>query len=119
MTVDSDEEDARTIAVPYGFWPRYMRSVNWLFTDRKKMQLTRSLIQYAQRHHSGCRTRVGFRGMRNGKSYRCSGGAENATKAIGLGFMLLQYFVDFVQRLKCRTDSTLLMQKARELRGVL
>ena len=119
LTSDSDEEDVRTTAVPYGFWPRYMRSVNLLFTYRKKMQLSRSLIQYAQRQHSGCRTRVGFRGMRKGKSLRCSGGAENATKGVGLSFMLLQYFVDFVQRLKCRTDSTLLMQKARELRGVL
>ena len=64
-------------------------------------------------------TRMALRGHRRGLSHRSNGGAENAAKAVGLGFALLQYFVDVVQRLCCRADSMLLMKKARELRAEL
>ena len=40
-------------------------------------------------------------------------------KAPGLHFMLLQFFVDQVQNLFCRADSTLLMAKAREMKDEL
>ena len=46
-------------------------------------------------------------------------GALNSRKAPGLGFALLQFFVDHVQRLMSRADSCLLMSKARELRAAL
>ena len=43
----------------------------------------------------------------------------NRLLAPGLNFMLLQFFVDEVQRLSCRADSRLMMDKARELRADL
>ena len=43
----------------------------------------------------------------------------NSRKAAGLGFVLLQFFVDHVQRLMTRADSCMLMKKARELRAAL
>ena len=111
------DDDATTKKVPYGFWPRYMREELGLrFTDRKKMQLSRSLQMYALKMYQGCQTRAALRGMRSGSSKRSSGAAENRCKAIGLAFALLQYFVDVVQRLQCRTDSNMLMTHARELR---
>ena len=57
--------------------------------------------------------------MRKGSSYRNSGAAQNRTKAVGLGWVLLQFFVDVVQKLECRADSELLMSKAREMRKEL
>ena len=62
---------------------------------------------------------MALRGARKGESQRSKGGAENGTKAAGLGHALLQYFVDVVQRLQCRADTSLLMTKARELRALL
>lgn len=43
----------------------------------------------------------------------------NARKVAGIGFALLQFFVDHVQKLSCRADSGLLMQHAREMRSHL
>ena len=37
-------------------------------------------------------------------------------KCVGLGHALLQYFVDEVQSLKSRTDSHMLLTKARQMR---
>ena len=83
------------------------------------MRLVRALKVHAVRVHKGCRTRTVFRGSRNGASKRSTGGTQNNCKAAGLGFALLQYFVDVVQRLQCRADTSLLMTKARELRATL
>ena len=103
--------------VPRGFWPRYISSeMGQVYSDRVKMRLRRSLVLYARRKYKGADTRAGLRGMRSGASKRSSGSAENATKALGLHFMLLQFFVDCVQKLRCRTDSLMLMDKARQLR---
>ena len=106
--------------VPYGFWQRFVRDeLDQKYTDKKKTQLLRALQQYAIQKREGCQTRVSLRGYRKGSSFRGSGGANNATKASGLGFELLQYFVDVVQRLQCRTDSMMLMKQAREMREAL
>ena len=50
---------------------------------------------------------------------RSHGGAKNARKVSGIGFMFLQFFVDEVQSLSCRADTQLLMTHARELRAQL
>jgi hypothetical protein len=47
---------------------------------------------------------------------RCKGGEYNATKARGLGFALLQWFVDHVQVLRSRSDSKMLLDRAKEMR---
>jgi len=114
---DDDDED---LSVPYGFWMRFMRDELHLTPSRnRKMRLKRALKVYAVRVHKGCRTRPAFRGFRDGTSKRSSGGSQNRTKAVGLGFALLQYFVDVVQRLQCRMDSQMMMAEARELRAEL
>ena len=103
--------------LPYGFWKEIMQEELGLrFTHRKRLQLYRALKVYALRKKEGCQTRLAMRGLRKGRSLRSSGGAENSAKATGLGFALLQYFVDMVQRLSCRADSMMLMNRARELR---
>ena len=47
------------------------------------------------------------------------GDALNPFTAPGLGFSLLQYFVDHVQRLYSRADSSMLMKQAHEMRTAL
>ena len=119
VPVDLIEDDDGK-RVPYGFWKRFMRDeLKLQCTNRKKMQLIRALEMFASRQHQGSQTRTAFRGMRRGCSQRSSGAAENSTKAVGLGWALLQFFVDVVQRLQCRTDSLMLMNKARPLRAEL
>ena len=118
--VSDDDDDAMAPKVPYGFWKRFCKDeLGLLYTNRKRKQFGKALKVYAIRQHEGCQTRRAFRGMRKGHSKRDSGGAQNSTKAVGLGFALLQYFVDVVQRLQCRADSLMLMEKARELRKEL
>ena len=103
--------------VPYGFWRRFIEDeLNVQFTARKKMQMVRALNFYLLRKDKGACTMTALRGMRHRYSCRSNGGALNSQKAAGLGFALLQYFVDHVQRLMSRTDSCMLMTKVRELR---
>ena len=62
-------------------------------------------------------TRVAARGERKGTSCRSSGGAYNALKgAGGLWHALLQWFVDTLGKVKARSDSNMLLDKAREMK---
>ena len=62
-------------------------------------------------------TRVAARGERKGTSCRSSGGAYNALKgAGGLWHALLQWFVDALGKIKARSDSNMLLDKAREMK---
>ena len=120
LTADDDDDDEDLSHVPYGFWPRFQRNdLHVIPSAARKVRLQRALKMYAVRLHGGCGTRMAFRGLRKGASKRSNGGANNATKAIGLGFALLQYFVNVVQSLQCRADSAMLMAQARELRKTL
>jgi len=114
----SDQSDADVL--PYGFWQRFMKEeLKEQCTKRRRMQLIRALNYYLQRKDKGASTIAGLRGMRDRHSCRSKGGALNHQKAAGLGFALLQYFIDHVQRLMSRSDSCMLMKKARELRAEL
>ena len=116
----ADAVEEFDVNMPYGFWPRFIKEeLNLIPSSAKKMRLKRALKQYAVRLHQGCKTRMAFRGMRTGSSQRSKGGAFNNAKDLGLGFALLQFFVNVVQDLQTRVDSALLMNHARELRGVL
>ena len=116
--IDSDQSHADFL--PYGFWRRFMEEeLKEQHTNRRKTQLIRALNFYLLRKDKGASTIAGLRGMRDRHSCRNKGGALNSQKAAGLGFALLQYFVDHVQRLMSRTDSCMLMKKARELRADL
>ena len=114
----ADADDSGQL--PYGFWRRFMEDeMQSQFTQRKKMQFIRALRFYVERKNTGASTSSAMRGMRDPGSCRSDGGAANSQKATGLGFMLLQYFVDHVKRLRCRADSDMLMEKAREYRAEL
>ena len=117
---DDDDDDDEDLTLPYGFWTRFIKDeLNLTPSRNRKMRLKRALKVHAVRLHKGCSTRTAFRGLRKGDSKRCKEGAQNSIKAVGLGFALLQYFVDVIHRLQCRTDSLMLMTKARELRALL
>ena len=81
--------------------------------------MIRALFFYARRTQAGALTPAGMRAMRTPGSAHTKGGSLNSRKAGGLDFALLQYFVDFVQRLMCRADSLMLMKKARDFRADL
>ena len=120
---ESDEAGGATRkkpSLPYRFWRRYIEDVlHQTYTPRKKMELFRSLTWFAQRQAAGASTPAAMRDLRKTNSSRGSGGSMNARKAAGLGFALLQYFVDHVQRLMSRADSCMLMEQAREMHNTL
>ena len=89
------------------------------YTDRQRKSFYRAVQFVAQRRAEGAASLAAKRGRRRRGSCRGEGGALNRRLAPGLGFALLQYFVDHVQRLMSRSDSTLLMNEARRLRGEL
>jgi hypothetical protein len=126
LDVEDEEEDSNNqrkehgSGIPYGFWRRFItEDLKSQYSDRKRMQLLRALRFYVQRKMGGACTPAAMRGMRDRHSCRSKGGALNSRKAAGLGFALLQWFVDHVQRLMSRADSCMLMNKARELRAEL
>jgi hypothetical protein len=89
------------------------------YTNQKKMQYFRALRLFRQQVLTGARSSTSMRGARSFNSCRGHGGACNSAKASGLGFYLLQYFIDFIQRLMCRADTSLLMNKARAMKDYL
>ena len=116
---DCDAGPSKKI-MPYGFWRRYVENEMRLeWSKRTMVMLGRALSFYVQRKESGAITHVALLGMRAVNSCRSDGGSKNSEKAGGVGFALLQFFVDYVQRLKSRSDACMLLKKARELRGQL
>ena len=102
--------------LPYGFWKRFVEEELCLeYTTHKRLQMYRAWVRYVKARQSGGKTRVAMRGDCKRGCSRTGGGALNAQKATGLGFMLLQFFVDQVQQWHCRADSSLLLARAREL----
>ena len=109
-----------TACLPRGFWHRFIpEEMKLKFTDVKRVECHRALVTFIERSALGATTRVGLRQGRKGVSQRSSGGAENRTLAQGLGFQLLQFFVDHIQSLRGRADSLLLMTQARQMRDEL
>ena len=88
-------------------------------TIAKKVQYKRALEFYLLQQDEGALTFAAYRGMRRRGSCRGDGGRYNAQKAAGLGFALLQWFVDDIQKLCSRADATLIMKCCRELKAAL
>ena len=106
--------------LPYGFWQHFFKNgLQTQITKSKHMRYHRGFELYLRRRLEGASTKVALRGLRAAGSHRSDGGALNSRKAPGLGFSLLQWFVDEVRRLQCRSDSCMLLAKAREIRGDL
>ena len=103
--------------IPYGFYREFIEEeLGMTFTPARRMAMRRSFKYYALKKSTGAITRVALRGDRGRASARGSGGKQNSKKGAVLGFYLLQYFVDVVEKLHCRADSLLLMNRARALR---
>ena len=64
-------------------------------------------------------TPLALRGTDQGMRRRKKRWTPQNCKAHGLSFMLLEFFIDEVQQLYCRADSTMLMNRARELKADL
>ena len=108
------------IALPHFFWRDFLCAELHLdYSTTKRLQAYRSWLFFLCQRKDGGKTRAAMRGERSRGSTRSTGGALNAQKARGLGFMLLQFFVDEVCKLSCRADSQLLMEHARNLREQL
>ena len=114
---DADEKDS---LMPYGFWQRYFKEVLNLKYSRtdsgKRKKMWGCLAVYLDRKGSSGKTRVAMRDGRKGASKRNSGSSLNAVKGVGLSFALLQWFVDEMGSLQARSDSEILLNKAREMR---
>ena len=63
--------------------------------------------------------RFTMRAGRRPDSKRASDPARDTSESTALGHELLQYFVDELQALRARSDATMLMNRARELRAQL
>ena len=110
----------RVAMLPRGYWKTFFREeLKLVVTEAKRVECQRALVEHILRSATGAVTRAGQRQGRRGNTQRNSGAADNSLKAPGLHFMLLQFFVDHVQNLLCRADSTLLMTKAREMKDEL
>jgi len=104
--------------LPYGFWLKFYREdLTLISSPTRRIQGVRALHEYMRANHAGCKTRVAERGsVRRGA---CRPSNVNAQKALGIDQLLLDFFVDEVQSLHLRGDSTLMMNHARELRARL
>ena len=105
--------------LPRQFWCKFFQSMNLQYSDHRRMKALRSLRFFLRRRKSGALTREAMRGDIARGNCRRPGGARNSLKTPSLGFHLLQWFVDKLQNLTCRADSTILMTEAREQRAYL
>lgn len=115
---NGDQSPARAAAghMPHGFWKMFcLEEMKVAYTSQCRQKYARALKYYVLRRAEGAQTLTSMRGMRKPNSCRSDGGAMNAQKARGLGWSLLQWFVDHVQRLRTRSDSLMLLTRARDL----
>ena len=107
-------ESSKWPVLPYGFWVHFIKEeLKLRNSPAKRIQCVRALCVYIERSAAGSSTRAGLRDGRKGNTCRNSNAGNNRCLALGLGFMLLQFFVDFVQNLFSRGDSIILMSQAR------
>ena len=116
----SERSETREDDLPRGFWHDYVKVVLRLeYSNAQKMRASRALHVYLDRMGSQpTMTRIALRGERKGTSCRSSGGAYNALKgAGGLWHALFQWFVDELGQIQARSDASMLLQKAREMKN--
>ena len=116
----SDDADKEMVRLPYGFWRKFIEEeMHLVFSQQHRHRCFRALYVYLHRAGGGAATSVTMRAGQRRNAARSSGGSRNSTKAKGMGFALLQFFVDNIQVHSCRSDSTMLLNKAKELREAL
>ena len=89
------------------------------YTNRQRLRCFRALVFFVERTANGENTTTTMLSGRRAKAKRAKGAEHNATKARGIGYALLQFFVDNVQALRSRADSCLLLMEAQKLRARL
>ena len=114
------EHDCRTI-FPWGFWKHFIEDdMGRVNSNRQRKHSFRCFCLYAERMQLGGATITSWLdGQRPGSKRRRGDQVYNHHKSQGLGVALLQFFVDEMQVLRSRSDSSMLVEKARELRAEL
>ena len=102
---------------PWGFWKEFIETeMCMMFNDARRMHCARCFdLHVGSLALGGDSTISRLNGLRRHAKKR-RGGERNALKCESLGWHLLQYFVDEMQVLRSRMDSTMLINKAIELR---
>ena len=111
----SDGETRATF--PHRFWRYFIEShLDLQYTNQQRLRCFRAAMFVIDRYNRGLHTSTAMRDGARSSAKRHKGGEYNAAKARGIGFALLQIFVDEFQALRSRTDSKMLLERARELR---
>ena len=115
--VEDDDDDENLPRLPRYFWKNFVENEMRLhYNTRQRLRCFRALVFFVERTASGENTRTTMLSGRRAKAKRAKGAEHNATKAYGIGYALLQFFVDNVQALRSRADSALLLMEAQKLR---
>jgi len=117
---DDLEDTAARNKFPYGFWKYFAEEELGLVASKRLLShCARCFSLYVDRQVLGGDTRTSLRNGDDAKARRKKGCEQNATKARGLSWALLQFFIDEIQVLRSRADSTILLDRARADREVL
>ena len=115
---DLSEGYQPTAVLPYGFWGNFFKTEmhlqNVAFRRRAGV---RALQFFLQQRATGAQTRIAMRGALHPGA--CRAHKPRASRASGIDQLLLDFFVDEIRELRCRADSRILMDHARELRAFL
>ena len=118
--LSADGSDADVRRFPHGFWKHFITEEQHLaYNNRNRLHALRCFYLHIERAGLGGSTRTSMRDGTPGGAKRRRCGEHNACKARGLGFALLQWFIDEIQVLRSRADSILLLAEARRLRHAL
>ena len=108
------------MTMPRGFWCDFVGDELQLdYNTRARLRCHRALQLFLRCRSEGKVTKLAMLNGAKARAGRKRGSEGNATKCSGIGFALLQYFVDEVQSLRSRADSQMLLDKARQLRFAL
>ena len=108
------------LQVPHMFWPHFVNNeLKIEYNTRNRLRCYRALQCVLKRTIGDRATNTAMRDGEKPNAKRSRGGAKNPTKGAGLEFSLLQFFVDEVQELRSRADSSMLMEKVRQMRATL
>jgi len=108
------------VRLPKHFWRAFVEdSLHLEYTTCNRLRCHRALLFTIMSFGEGKTTARALRDGEKSKASRMSGGEKNAMKAYGLGWHVLQFFIDEIQQYKSRADSVMLMERARTCRQQL
>ena len=114
LVEDDDYDDENPPKLPRYFRKNFVQNEMKIhYNNRQRLRCFRALMFFVERTASGENTRTTMLSGRRAKAKRAKGAEHNATKAYGIGYALLQFFVDNVQALRSRADSALLPWKLK------